>query len=196
MKGRTRGAAGAPALSGTSWPHPAPGGGVCTAPHMAGTLWSGGSGRCRVDPPALCQVSLRPSPSSRPAAVPLVHHMVRVLLEPTHPTNPQTLTAPGRGWGLGLGRGGHSCPGAGTLCWVTRTAGTGGCCMRPVLWGELGGRGWGRSSLPGHLQGLPLLLPLPTVSMKAVQLDRSCSARGGIWLGGQPSTGGGKQPSS
>ena len=131
------------------------------ATHTARTLWSGGSGHCWVDPPALCQVSLGPSPSSRPAAVSLVHLMMRVLPEPTHPTNPQTEMAPARGWGLSLGRGGHPCPGAGISCWVTRTAGTGGCGMRLVLWGELGGQGEGRSVPPRTPAGAPSPPPAP-----------------------------------
>lgn len=50
--------------------------------------------------PALSvQVSLGPSPTSQPAAVPSAHCAARVPTEPSHPTEPLTVVAPLRGLG-------------------------------------------------------------------------------------------------
>lgn len=67
----------------------------------------------RADLPSLCKVSLRPSPASRPSAVPRVRCTRGSRQNPAHPAKPLTAVAPLRGLGLGWGRGSHPSPGAG-----------------------------------------------------------------------------------
>lgn len=94
-------------------PCPALGGWRLRAPPTARDPRGGRWTLQRADLPSLCKVSLRPSPASRPSAVPRVRCTRGSRQNPAHPAKPLTAVAPLRGLGLGWGRGSHPSPGAG-----------------------------------------------------------------------------------
>lgn len=156
-------------------------------PHTwPGTLSRGGSGHCRE---RTCPLCARPGAGPLPPAAPssaVVPRAGRAPPEPSPPHEVWTVTAPSKGPGARGGKRRPPCPGAAAPVLGDQTAST----WEATRGWSFGGsrRAGAQLTLPGHPQGLPLLLLLPAASTKDAQPDGSHSAWGPLAWGGQPST--------
>lgn len=131
-----------------------------------------------------------PGSCQPPQAVPRLYAQGESHQSPAHPVKSGQRRLPLRGLGLGLGRGGHLVQVQQPPCWATRTAGTWEATRGWSCGGS--GRAGAQLTLPGHLQGLPLLL-LPAASTKDAQPHGSHSAWGPLAWGSSQAHGG-QQP--